>query len=176
VKFGWVVMGRSVHIGIKKALSHLSAILLLLMVGCASNPVPLVESGSGKTVCDSYLVMSMCVQDVVGDGTVDIVYFSDTREVFMYQEGRKSMMSDFMVFHRCAVPLNTGMQATTNRILDRENMKLSEELKITRTLISNYSQSKAEIDACNAEFDGGMQADRAPEDDFLFDDGGWEDG
>ena len=86
------------------------------------------------------------------------------------------MMAGLMDFHRCAVPLNDGMQASTNRILDRENMKLSEELSITRKLLSNYTESKAEIDACNAKFDGGMQADRAPEDDFLFDDGGWEDG
>ena len=92
-------------------------VLVLLLAGCASNSPPRTENSVGKTVCDTYLILSMCVQDVSGDDTVDMIYFTDTNEIFMYQEGRRSAVAEFMPFHRCAVPLNEDMQATTNRIL-----------------------------------------------------------
>jgi hypothetical protein len=160
----------------KQYISIAYLLLTMMMVGCAGTPAPVAELGPGKTVCDTYLVMSMCVQDVVGDGTVDMVYFTDTREIFMYQEGRDEAVADIMSLHRCAVPLNPGMQETTNQILGRENMTLSEEMSIARSLLSNYMQAKTEIDACNAQYNDGEQADLDAEDDFLVDDGEWEDG
>ncbi|MEH6609183.1 MAG: hypothetical protein V7696_07410 [Halioglobus sp.] len=127
--------------------------LLLLLVGCASSIPPRTEHAGGKTVCDTYLILSMCVQDVSGDDTVDMIYFTDTNEIFMYQEGRRSAVAKFMPFHRCAVPLNEGMQATTNRILNRSDLSLGEEIEITRLLISNYIAARPAIDACNEKFE-----------------------
>ena len=97
----------------------LLAILLLLMAGCASDPITQPAKVSGKAVCDSYIILDMCVEDLVGDGSVDMIYFSDTREIFMYRDGMKNAVAGEMPFHRCAVPLNSGMQSITNRILKR---------------------------------------------------------
>jgi hypothetical protein len=140
------------------------AVLVAALSACASNaPTPEAEHTGTPVVCDSYIVLSMCVEDVTGDSTVDIVYFTDTNEVFMYQEGRRDVVPEQMAFHRCAVPLNEGMQTTTNRILQRDNLSFTEQLDITRLLIANYTAAKPTIDACNAKFEENAAGDAAPE-------------
>ena len=100
-------------------LKQLTTLALLLMLqACAITPDIGTQQVKGVTVCDTYLLFSMCVQDIDGDDTVDMVYFTDTKEAFMYQEGKQALVGKVLPFHRCAVPLDTGMQATTNRLLE----------------------------------------------------------
>ena len=153
------------------------SILAVLLSSCSSNPTldadvdPFVEQG--KIVCDSYIVLDMCVRDLVGDGAVDLIYFTDTREIFMYRKGMKETVGAVMPFHQCAVVLSPGMQATTDRILNRDNLTLSQELGITKDLISNYFTAKSEIDACNTRFDKEKGLVSEPEEDFYIEE--WED-
>ena len=135
-------------------LKQLATLALLLMLqACAITPDIDSQQAKGMTVCDTYLLFSMCVQDIDGDNTVDMVYFTDTKEAFMYQEGKQALVGRVMPFHRCAVPLDTGMQATTNRLLERDTLSLTEEISITKELIVNYASAKPAIDACNARFE-----------------------
>ena len=127
--------------------------VVLVLAGCARAPSMMPQQAEGKTVCDTYLIQSMCVQDLVGDGIVDLIYFTDTQEIFMYQRGTRDSAAQVMPLHRCAVPLDEGMQATTNRILNREDLSLAEELSITLELIANYMAARPTIDACNARFE-----------------------
>ena len=150
-------------------------VLVLLLAGCASSTPPRTENAVGKTVCDTYLILSMCVQDISGDDTVDMIYFTDTNEIFMYQQGRRSAVANVMPFHRCAVPLNEDMQATTNRILNRSDLSLGEELEITRQLITNYIAAKPTIDACNAKFEDEVAKGAAAESEFSEFESEWDD-
>ena len=92
-------------------LQNVSALLAstLALIGCTSTPAIVPEQAQGKFVCDSYIIFDMCVGDIIGNGTVDMVYFSDTEEVFMYRQGMKQAVVEVMPLHRCAVPLNAGM-------------------------------------------------------------------
>lgn len=148
--------------------------VVAILAGCASTPDTASRQANGKTVCDSYLILSMCVQDLHGDGTVDMIYFTDTREVFMYQDGQQDSVAEVMPFHRCAVPLDEGMQATTNRILNRSDLSLSEELDITRELIYNYVAAKPTIDACNARFEDTTAGNTQQDDDFSVFESDWD--
>ena len=148
--------------------------VVALLVGCASTPENASQQTKGKTVCDSYLILSMCVQDLHGDGTVDMVFFTDTNEVFMYQDGKQDAVAEVMPFHRCAVPLDEGMKATTNRILNRGDLSLGEEMSITRELISNYVAAKPGIDACNAQFEDAAGGDMQLDDEFFQDEANWD--
>jgi len=140
--------------------------VIAVLEGCAITPDKTTQQAMGVTVCDSYLILSMCVQDLDGDGTVDMVYFLDTNEAFMYQDGKQDLVGEVMPFHRCAVPLNEGMQATTNRILDRADLSLVEEMSITKELLSNYVVAKPAIEACNAKFEVATGDGGQPEADF----------
>ncbi|MFT5709711.1 MAG: hypothetical protein ACI8QT_000398 [Halioglobus sp.] len=156
-------------------LHFVGAALVVALAGCASN-APTINAGhiGGHAVCDSYIILSMCVEDMTGDNTVDIVYFTDTNEVFMYQEGRRDVVPEHMALHRCAVPLDEGMQDTTNRILQRDNLSFTEELDITRLLIANYAAAKPTIDACNAKFEGRVAGDIAAESEFSDFEQDWD--
>ena len=148
--------------------------LVAFMAGCGSTPQTAPRQANSIAICDSYLILSMCVQDLEGDGTVDAVYFTDTNEAFMYQDGRQDAVAEVMPFHRCAVPLDEGMQATTNRILNRSDLSLSEELDITRELISNYVAAKPTIDACNARFEDSTAGNMQQDDEFSVFEADWE--
>ena len=65
--------------------------VIAVLEGCAITPDKTTQQAMGVTVCDSYLIMTMCVQDLHGDGSVDMIYFTDTNEVFMYQDGKHSI-------------------------------------------------------------------------------------
>lgn len=147
---------------------------MAILQGCAITPDKTSPQAKGVTVCDSYLVLDMCVQDLDGDDTVDMVYFIDTAEVFMYQEGKQDLVGEVMSFHRCSVPLNEGMQSTTNRILDRAELSLVEEVNITKELISNYVAAKPTIDACNAKFEAADGDDQSPEAEFSKFEEDWD--
>ena len=62
--------------------------VVLVLAGCAQTPSMVPQQAAGKTVCDTYLIQSMCVQDLQGDGVVDLIYFTDTEEIFMYRSGK----------------------------------------------------------------------------------------
>ena len=152
---------------------------LSLLTACSIDPVVEQSPRKGKTVCDSYIVLDMCVQDVVGDNKVDMVYFTDTREIFMYRVGMKDLVGELMSFHRCAVPLSDEMQTTTNRILDRENLSLTQELGITKDLLANYLAARPSIEACEAEIrarEGTVEPpSQTTEDNFYMEEQDWED-
>jgi hypothetical protein len=148
--------------------------VITALQGCAITPDTTTHQAKGVTVCDSYLILSMCVQDLDGDATVDMVYFTDTKEAFMYQEGRQDLVGEVMPFHRCAVPLSEDMQATTNRILDRADLTLVEEASITKELIANYVAAKPTIDACNARFEDAADYGGEPETDFSQFEEDWD--
>lgn len=147
---------------------------VLVLAGCGSSPAIKPESAAGKIVCDSYIILDMCVRDLVGDGQADMIYFSDTREIFMYRAGMQDQVVSVMPLHRCAVPLDAEMQQINNRILERENLSLSQELGIKRQLIANFLAAKPEIDACNARFED-PDVTAAKEEEFFMGDEEWGD-
>lgn len=154
--------------------------IVTLISACSIDPVVDQSSSIGKTVCDSYVVLDMCVQDIVGDNRVDMIYFTDTQEIFMYRVGMKERVGELMSFHPCAVPLSKEMQATTNRILDRDNLSLTEELGITKDLLSNYLAARPKIEACKAEVRARegktLPSPMSPEEDnFYMEEQDWED-
>jgi hypothetical protein len=155
----------------------LSLAILISISACSLDPLVDQSSAVGRTVCDSYIVLDMCVQDIVGDQQVDMIYFIDTKEIFMYREGMKEQVGQLMPFHRCAIHLSADMQATTNRILDRKNLSFTEELAITKDLLANYLAARPTIEACEAEIRAreGKTLFPPKEDNFYMDEQDWED-
>ena len=148
--------------------------VILFLAACAAGPTVQKDGTRGKTVCDSYIILHMCVQDLIGDGVVDMIYFSDTNEIFMHRVGMKETVAPAMPFHQCVVPLSAEMQAISDRILLRENLSFSEEIAIKKDLLFAYLSAKPEIDACNASFEKGPAHDEI-QDEFYIDESEWGD-
>jgi hypothetical protein len=116
----------------------------------------------------------MCVRDLVADGAVDLIYFSNSNLIFMYREGMKDTVTSIMPLHPCAVTLDEELQSATNRILARDTLSLRERFGIKRVLLSKYLAAKPEIDACNARVRASHAQDTEEEAEFYMGDSGWE--
>ena len=158
----------------KLALRWISLAIFLSLAGCATGPITEPESTKGKAVCDSYIILHMCVQDIIGDGIVDLIYFSDTYEIFMYRQSVKDIVAQVMPFHQCAVPLPDAMQKISNRILFRESLSFSEELGIKKDLLFAYLDAKPVVDACNKSFEAKKNQPDQPEEEFFIEEEEWE--
>lgn len=66
--------------------------------------------------CDNFLIYDMCAQDLNGDGVVEYVYFADTLEVFMFRDGANENVPAPHGMHRCAMPMDEDLVATTSRV------------------------------------------------------------
>jgi len=152
-----------------------SCAIVLSLGGCAIEPGIQPQKGEGNIVCDSYLVLDMCVRDYLGNGIVDMIYFSDSDEIFMYRKGMKSLAASVMPLHLCAVPLSDGMQSITNRILERQDLSLTNEINIARQLLSHYMAAKPGIDACHARHAKKSDQISQPEEVFFDFDDEWDD-
>ena len=147
----------------------------LFLAGCAAGPTVKEDGSKGKTVCDSYIVLHMCVQDYTGDGVVDLIYFSDTDEIFMYRVGMKEAVASAMPFHQCVVPLSVAMQDISDRILFREDLSFGEELAIKRDLLFAYLAAKPGIDACNESFENKNPGEEQQPEEFFIEVSEWDD-
>ena len=56
--------------------------------------------------CDTFLIYDMCARDTNRDGIVEVVYFTDTREVFMYHPESEGKYPSDLGLHRCAMPMD----------------------------------------------------------------------
>ena len=140
-----------------------------LLVGCAGQRTEETEFG-GRLVCDTMFLYEMCAHDMTGSGEVDLLYFSDSSEVFMYREGMSELVTQVMPLHPCAVAMPPEIVDVSSRLMyATEDMGTMERLDLKRRLISNYMGARPTIDAC-MEQAGGAPSQGAEDDDFGDDD------
>jgi hypothetical protein len=87
---------------------------LLLLAGCSSSTD--LNLPVSDFYCDNFLMYEMCAQDLDRDGRVELVYFTDTNEVFLYRDGSKSTLPGSLSMHRCAQPMNEDIVRDTSRL------------------------------------------------------------
>lgn len=87
---------------------------LFLLAGCASSLD--MSSPVSDFYCDNFLVYEMCAQDLNKDGEVELVFFTDTNEVFLYRGGTEPVLSGALSMHRCAQPMNEDIIRNTSRL------------------------------------------------------------
>ena len=100
--------------------------------------------------CDNFLIYDMCARDTNRDGVVEVVYFTDTREVFMYHPESEGNYPSDLGLHRCAMPMDEEVVATTNRVfyLD-DSTTFLEKQDIKGAMMLKYVAIMPEITACN---------------------------
>lgn len=145
------------HLMIKNVSKLLLLAALLAACGSLSEGARPVSSN----YCDSFLVYDMCARDLSGNGIVDLVYFTDTLEVFMYSPGAEDDMPSELGVHRCVRPMDEELVATTSRLfyIDEETTLL-EKQDIRGAMLLKYMAYMPEITACNLRHE---EAERAAE-------------
>lgn len=124
-------------------------ILLLALASCANTDV----NGRRQVTteyCDNFLVYDMCARDTNRDGVVDVVYFTDTEEVFMYREGMQERFPRSLNVHRCAQMMDEDLVVTTSRLfyIDDETSYL-EKQDIRGSMMIKYIAYMPRVTSCN---------------------------
>jgi len=126
--------------------------VLLLLASC--NSLPDGARPVNAQYCDNFLIYDMCARDVNRDGVVDVVYFSDTKEVFMYHPDREGNFPNDLGVHRCAMPMDEDIVATTNRVFYvDESTPFLEKQDIKGAMMVKYVANMPEVTACNLRAD-----------------------
>ena len=100
--------------------------------------------------CDNFLIYDMCARDTNRDGVVEVVYFTDTREVFMYHPESEGNYPSDLGLHRCAMPMDEEVVATTNRVFYvDDSTTFLEKQDIKGAMMLKYMAFMPEVTACN---------------------------
>jgi len=128
--------------------------MFAVLAACGSLPEGLQPVNS--EYCDNFLVYDMCARDTSGNGIVDVVYFTDSLEVFMFSPGADEDIPEDLGVHRCAMPMDDELIATTSRLffID-EDTSFLEKQDIRGSMLLKYVAYMPEVSACN------LRADRA---------------
>jgi len=135
--------------------NHLIPSLLLLtpllLASCSSSYIAGVRPVSSE-YCDNFLVYDMCARDTNRDGVVDVVYFTDTDEVFMYREGMEGRFPRNLEVHQCAQAMDEDLVATTSRLffIDEETSFL-EKQDIRGSMMIKYIAYMPRVSSCNMQ-------------------------
>lgn len=120
----------------------------LLLNSCGSLPEGARPVSS--LYCDNFLIYDMCARDLSGNGVVDLVYFTDTMEVFMFRPGTENRVPTTLGVHRCARSMDEELVSTTSRLfyIDDETSYL-EKQDIRGAMLLKYMAYMPEVTACN---------------------------
>lgn len=121
---------------------------LILLGACSSTDFE-GERPVSAQYCDNFMIYDMCARDTNRDGKVDLVYFTDTNEVFMYREGLRRIPRD-LGRHRCAMAMDPELIATTSRLfyIDEQTSFL-EKQDIRGSMMIKYIAYMPRVTACN---------------------------
>ena len=100
--------------------------------------------------CDNFLIYDMCAQDLDQDGRVELVYFTDTREVFLYRDGSERNLPGVLSMHRCAQPMNEDIIRNTSRLFYiSEDTTYLERSDIRGNLMLSYVSYLPRVTGCS---------------------------
>lgn len=150
--------------GIQKLL--LVALILSLVAACTSAPGDSRRPVS-TLYCDNFLIYEICAQDLDDDGIVELVYFEDTYEVFLWREGADRRLPANLLMHRCAQQMDDDIINNTSElffITDETNY--IERADIKSALLFSYAGFMPRVMRCNAQF--GTETPEPIDDEFDF--------
>jgi len=135
-----------------KLIKRISILLAVgSVVSCASQ-LPEDSRPVSAVYCDNFLVYDMCVQDLNGDGVVEYVYFTDSKEIFLLREGVDQPAPAALTMHKCVQFMSESLLRTTSRMLYiDESTSLLEKSDIRGALMVKYIALMPEVTACNLQ-------------------------
>ncbi len=128
----------------------------LLLAGCST---PQLTEQPNTLYCDRFMIYEMCALDLTHNGEVDMLYFADTLETFMYWEDTSALIPSDYPYHECVQPGDEEIRKLGSRLLhieeDTHGMQVS---NIKTRLLLSYTRYMPEVKRCNnpewAEADG----------------------
>ena len=143
--------------------------LPLFLAGCANTPDSdqVRQDPTTTEYCDNYLIYEMCVRDVDHNGDVDLMYFADTREIFMLSPEYKNAEFANFTRHECLQPMDDEMRAASSQLLYIQNdTSLLKKTQLKSRLLLNYTHYLPEISRCMHDSNVADSSDDFGDEDF----------
>lgn len=145
--------------GVRTGGSELKLKELLLITGsvaitaCSSAPAyQEAAAPHSESFCESWLVYDMCVQDIDADGRVDLMYFTDTDEIFFYDSIKLHQAAELRPVHPCAQPMDQPILDVGSELLQvNEETPLMSRLAIKRRLMAEQFRYMSRVRDCNRQ-------------------------
>ncbi len=125
----------------------------LLLGGCSSPAPPQsAHTVTAPRYCARYLVYDMCMLDLNGDGRADLMYFSNTNKVFMYDHDWQERISADFDLHPCAQILDDETKAASSPLLTvPPGGSAMGEMSAKKELFYDYLRYYPKIRACTKQ-------------------------
>ncbi len=132
--------------------SPVFAVLSLILVGCVSTSTQdkQISQTPSKQYCDEYVGYFMCVQDTDEDGAVDLMYFTDTMDIFMIKSAYNGREYAGLIYHPCVQLMDQAMENISSELLYVNDQTSSiRKTAIRSRLMMNYMRYYTKINTCH---------------------------
>ena len=128
----------------------LTILLPLFLLASCSSSLDMTRPVS-DFYCDNFLIYEMCAQDLNQDGEAELVFFTDTNEIFLYRDGTEPVLPGALSMHRCAQPMNEDILRDTSRLFYiSDNTSYLERSDIKGSLMVSYVSFLPRLAGCSA--------------------------
>ena len=128
-------------------------VLLFTISGCSSlsstKQAETTSSPFNTKYCDSYFIYDMCAEDMDSDGVTDVIYFSDSREVFLLNPELSKEKANEFDEHKCIQLMDNEMISASSelhRVNDQTGMMKRNSIKAR--LMLNYTRFMPFVNRC----------------------------
>lgn len=124
------------------------------VAACSTAPVQQSSIPHREVFCENWLIYDMCVEDIDADGRVDMMYFSDTNEVFFYDVRTLERTAEIRRVHPCAQAMDQPILDVGSELLQvNDQTPLMSRLAIKRRLMAEQFRYMPRVSACNREYE-----------------------
>ena len=145
-----------------------SLISVTLSLGCSNATRRNMDSEIypiSSLYCDSFMIYTMCAEDITGDGEVDLFFFEDDDQIFFYRERSLMKIVDKHLFHPCMEKMNNNLLNIGSQLFFIQNKEdLVQRMSLKTRLMGIYISYLPVINSCQPN---GSTADFNDEEDYF---------
>ncbi|WP_101756799.1 hypothetical protein [Oceanicoccus sp. KOV_DT_Chl] len=121
----------------------------LLLSACAGTSKQPDQAAANTLFCDNYFAYQMCAKDLDQNGDVDVMYFKDTRQIFMTKPDQQHLIPIGFIKHPCIQVMDEELQQASNKMLQiNEQTTALQRTKIKTMMILNSGRYIIKINSC----------------------------
>ena len=126
---------------------------MLIGLGCSSTkPRISVEKDQLRSpllYCDSFMIYTMCAEDLNSDGEVDLFFFEDDDQIFFYRKGYLKNIISSHLFHPCMREMTDDLVRLGSRLFLVKKDEISvNKIAIQTKLMAIYISYLPAINSC----------------------------
>ncbi len=127
-------------------------LVLTIIFLSACSTTPPTGTNFSQVFCDRYLIYPLCAQDITGNGRTDLVYFEDSREIFLFNQKHSNSLPNNLTMHKCAQRMDRPLIDATSLLLTvNEETGFFRRAEIKNGIFLHYMRYLPRVSRCTPE-------------------------